>query len=60
MLEYKAKGLFGKDGKDIIVVPPHECQECLVSALDSYFMACPGEHAPGSGLTRSGLIEALF
>jgi len=40
-LEYKAKGL-SKEGKDITVVPPHEYQERLVSALDSYFMACPG------------------
>jgi 1-phosphatidylinositol-3-phosphate 5-kinase len=41
-LEYKAKGLSGKEGKDITVVPPHEYQERFVSALDSYFMACPG------------------
>jgi len=47
-LEYKAKGLSGKEGKDITVVPPHEYQERLVSALDSYFMACPGACACGS------------
>jgi hypothetical protein len=41
-LEYKAKGLSGKEGKDITVVPPHEYQERFVSALESYFMACPG------------------
>jgi len=41
-LEYKAKGLSGKEGKNITVVPPHEYQERFVSALDSYFMACPG------------------
>jgi 1-phosphatidylinositol-3-phosphate 5-kinase len=49
-LEYKAKGL-SKEGKDITVVPPHEYQERLVSALDSYFMACPG--ACGSGVYYS-------
>jgi 1-phosphatidylinositol-3-phosphate 5-kinase len=41
-LEYKAKGLSGKEGKDITVIPPHEYQERFVSALESYFMACPG------------------
>ena len=41
-LEYKAKGLSGKDGKDITVVPPHEYKERFVSALDGYFLACPG------------------
>lgn len=41
-LEYKAKGLSGKEGKNITVVPPHEYQERFVSSLDSYFMACPG------------------
>ncbi len=41
-LEYKAKGLSGKDGKDITVVPPHEYKERFVSAMDGYFMACPG------------------
>ncbi|KAH8985256.1 hypothetical protein EDB86DRAFT_3105782 [Lactarius hatsudake] len=40
-LEYKAKGLSGKDGKDITVIPPHEYKERFVSALDGYFMACP-------------------
>ncbi|KAF8264840.1 hypothetical protein EI94DRAFT_1779477 [Lactarius quietus] len=40
-LEYKAKGLSGKDGKDITVVPPHEYKERFVSALDGYFLACP-------------------
>ncbi len=43
-LEYKAKGLSGKEGKNITVVPPHEYQERFVSALDSYFMACPGAY----------------
>ncbi|KAF8497763.1 hypothetical protein F5888DRAFT_1694661 [Russula emetica] len=33
-LEYKEKGLSGKDGQNITVVPPHEYQE-------RYFMACP-------------------
>jgi 1-phosphatidylinositol-3-phosphate 5-kinase len=41
-LEYKAKGFSGKEGKNITVIPPHEYQERFVSALDSYFMACPG------------------
>jgi 1-phosphatidylinositol-3-phosphate 5-kinase len=65
-LEYKAKGL-SKEGKDITVVPPHEYQERLVSALDSYFMACPGACARvpvGAGVTllvRSVLIgNVLF
>ncbi|KAH9028723.1 hypothetical protein EDB84DRAFT_1563020 [Lactarius hengduanensis] len=40
-LEYKAKGLSRKDGKDITVIPPHEYKERFVSALDGYFMACP-------------------
>ncbi|KAI0065116.1 hypothetical protein BV25DRAFT_1799271 [Artomyces pyxidatus] len=40
-LEYKAKGLSGRDGKDITVIPPHEYQERFVSAMDSYFLACP-------------------
>jgi len=40
-LEYKAKGLSGKEGKDITVIPPHEYQERFVSAMESYFMACP-------------------
>ncbi|KAI9453676.1 hypothetical protein F5148DRAFT_459148 [Russula earlei] len=39
-LEYKAKGL-SKEGKDITVVPPHEYEERFVSAMESYFMACP-------------------
>ncbi|KAI0251603.1 hypothetical protein BJV78DRAFT_1209092 [Lactifluus subvellereus] len=29
------------EGEDITIVPPHEYQECFVSALESYFMACP-------------------
>ncbi|KAH9009677.1 hypothetical protein EDB83DRAFT_2234670 [Lactarius deliciosus] len=40
-LEYKAKGLSGKDGKDITVIPLHEYKERFVSALDGHFMACP-------------------
>ena len=59
-LEYKAKGLSGKEGKNITVVPPHEYQERFVSALDSYFMACPGTFAAHVGvslaLTGSDLI----
>jgi hypothetical protein len=60
MHEYKAKGCSVKEIKDIIDVPPHEYQECLVSVLDSYFMARPCAHAPGGVLPRLGLIEALF
>ncbi|KAI0260351.1 hypothetical protein BC834DRAFT_973492 [Gloeopeniophorella convolvens] len=40
-LEYKAKGLSGREGKDITVIPPHEYQERFASALDNYFLACP-------------------
>ncbi|KAJ3508125.1 hypothetical protein NLJ89_g5924 [Agrocybe chaxingu] len=40
-LEYKAKqGL--QSGKQITVVPPAEYQERFVSALEGYFVACPG------------------
>jgi len=40
-LEYKAKqGL--NAGKDVTVIPPAEYQERFVSALDGYFLACPG------------------
>ena len=58
-LEYKAKGL-SKEGKDITVVPPHEYQERLVSALDSYFMACPGACPCGSrrALARYSFVQA--
>ena len=58
-LEYKAKGL-SKEGKDITVVPPHEYQERLVSALDSYFMACPGALRMWERVTLSGLIKLCF
>ncbi len=64
-LEYKAKGLSGKEGKNITVVPPHEYQERFVSALDSYFMACPGAYAyahVGANLapTSTYLISCCF
>ena len=40
-LEYKAKqGL--NSGKEVTVVPPNEYQERFVSAMDDYFLACPG------------------
>ena len=40
-LEYKAKqGL--NSSKEVTVVPPHEYQERFVSAMDDYFLACPG------------------
>ncbi|KII84857.1 hypothetical protein PLICRDRAFT_167256 [Plicaturopsis crispa FD-325 SS-3] len=39
-LEYKAKqGL--NTGKDITVIPPNEYQDRFVSAIESYFLACP-------------------
>jgi 1-phosphatidylinositol-3-phosphate 5-kinase len=53
-LEYKAKGLSGKEGKNITVVPPHEYQERFVSALDSYFVACPGACACGKWFALTG------
>jgi 1-phosphatidylinositol-3-phosphate 5-kinase len=62
-LEYKAKGLSGKEGKDITVIPPHEYQERFVSALESYFMACPGAFADARGwilFSLNGLNWILF
>lgn len=57
-LEYKAKGLSGKEGKkNITVVPPHEYQERFVSALDSYFLACPGAC---HGLLLRALFDLCF
>jgi 1-phosphatidylinositol-3-phosphate 5-kinase len=42
-LEYKAKqGLTGNSGKEVTVMPPTEYQDRFVSALDGYFVACPG------------------
>lgn len=42
-LEYKAKqGL--NSGKEVTVVPPHEYQDRFVSAMDDYFLACPGKY----------------
>ena len=42
-LEYKAKqGLNSGSGKEVTVVPPNEYQERFVSAMDDYFLACPG------------------
>ena len=42
-LEYKAKqGL--NAGKEVTVVPPQEYQERFVTAMDNYFVACPGAH----------------
>jgi len=41
-LEYKAKhGL--QSGKEVTVVPPIEYQERFVTALEGYFLACPGQ-----------------
>jgi hypothetical protein len=40
-LEYKAKhGL--NSGKEVTVMPPAEYQDRFVSALEGYFLACPG------------------
>jgi 1-phosphatidylinositol-3-phosphate 5-kinase len=40
-LEYKAKhGL--NAGKEVTVMPPAEYHDRFVSALDGYFLACPG------------------
>ena len=45
-LEYKAKqGLNSGSGKEVTVVPPNEYQERFVSAMDDYFLACPGTSA---------------
>lgn len=41
-LEYKAKqGL--QSGKEVTVVPPAEYRDRFVSALEGYFIACPGQ-----------------
>jgi len=41
-LEYKAKqGL--QSGKEVTVMPPTEYQDRFVTALEGYFVACPGE-----------------
>lgn len=41
-LEYKAKqGL--QSGKEVTVVPPAEYRDRFVSALEDYFIACPGQ-----------------
>lgn len=46
-LEYKAKqGLNGNSGKEVTVIPPTEYQERFVSALEGYFLACPGASTP--------------
>jgi hypothetical protein len=46
-LEYKAKlGLTGNSGKEVTVIPPTEYQERFVSALEGYFLACPGASTP--------------
>ena len=50
-LEYKAKqGL--NSGKEVTVVPPNEYQERFVSAMDDYFLACPGKWV----LTRTSTL----
>lgn len=40
-LEYKVKQGVNA-GKEVTVVPPNEYQERFVSAMDDYFLACPG------------------
>lgn len=43
-LEYKAKqGLNSGNGKEVTVIPPAEYQERFLSALEKYFLACPGK-----------------
>jgi 1-phosphatidylinositol-3-phosphate 5-kinase len=39
-LEYKAKQNIKKD---VTVIPPAEYQERFVKAIETYFVACPGE-----------------
>jgi hypothetical protein len=58
-LEYKAKGL-SKEGKDITVIPPHEYHERFVSALDNYFMACPGACPRGEWPALRGPSDLFF
>ena len=42
-LEYKAKqGLHSGTGKEITVMPPNEYQDRFVTAMENYFLACPG------------------
>ncbi|KAL0059544.1 hypothetical protein AAF712_013689 [Marasmius tenuissimus] len=45
-LEYKAKQGLSAGGKEVTVVPPNEYQERFVSALERYFLACPGTFFP--------------
>lgn len=40
-LEYKVKQNVNS-GKEVTVIPPQEYQERFVSAMDDYFLACPG------------------
>lgn len=43
-LEYKAKqGLSGNSGREITVIPPAEYRDRFVTAMESYFIACPGK-----------------
>lgn len=55
-LEYKAKqGLNSGSGKEVTVVPPNEYQERFVTAMDEYFLACPGK-----SLVRSPMAAPLM
>lgn len=50
-LEYKAKqGL--QSGKEVTVMPPAEYQERFTSALEGYFVACPGSSNAKSTLPQ--------
>jgi 1-phosphatidylinositol-3-phosphate 5-kinase len=56
-LEYKAKqGL--QSGKEVTVMPPTEYQERFVSALEGYFVACPGSSVISLNIVH--LIDSGF
>lgn len=41
-LEYKAKQNLNS-GREVTVIPPNEYHDRFVSAMNNYFLACPGE-----------------
>jgi hypothetical protein len=54
-LEYKAKhGL--NAGKEVTVMPPAEYHDRFVSALEGYFLACPGLFPISSDITECSRI----
>lgn len=55
-LEYKAKQNL-KSGKEVTVIPPNEYQQRFISAMDEYFLACPGTF---SILSHIGLLLTAF